>query len=890
MKRRLKTLGIRQRVLMISLLPMVIFALVLGGYFISTRIDDTQFTMLERGQSISRLLASASEFGLLLGNHELLRNLGKGVSQEPDVADVVFLDNHFDLITRSRAFDLQLKPQGPFVYQDNNHWYFAEPVQVTGISFQDFPEYPDAKDQLDTIGWVIVILSNDPTRNRQRSILITGLLLMLGTFGITCIIALRFGNRITQPIQGLSHVVERLQDGQLDTRAEVSLTGELRTLARGINRMAARIQESSSMMETKVDTTTKRLRATLNHLETKNHELELARFKADTANRAKDEFLARMSHELRTPMTSVLGFARLLDETDANDEQREYTRIINQTSTVLLSIIDDILDLSKLESNAIRLEQIPLDLEDLLLDVLEMQAPLAHNKGLELVLHYAPGIPDILLGDPTRLRQILTNLVANAIKFTEKGEVQLFVAAEDLDSHQCMLRIRVEDSGIGIAENQKGKLFKAFTQADTSITRRFGGSGLGLVITQRLTSLMNGTIKLSSELNEGTQISLTIPFAYSEQDVKPQPGARLERGPILFYEPHPAMRKSLQALLLRLHLNIDTALNFDDFCRRAAQYDCLIWGDSPGMSSEQFSALLQRLRLGYSARLVILCASGFSQPQLDEQTLIVHKPVRTRNLLRALNTTAQGPAGYKSIAQASTTAKTAPSQGLDVLIAEDNDLNRLLITKILSRAGIRSRQATSGLEVLEQVRHKVPDLILMDVHMPRMDGIEATRRLRRTCPELPIIALTANVVPREHQALQNAGITKIMFKPINEPELLAAVKRHCSPAPTRPAPQASADKDSSTLLSYAQIQQEIQRQLEACQQGVLSQDTAKMRHHAHQLLGISGLYDWPEFEALTADFHQCVTAGSGQRELWQSLWRLQRLSKQPLPTADTDSA
>nr|WP_067291538.1 response regulator [Marinobacterium profundum] len=889
MKRHLRTLGIRQRVLMISLLPMVLFALVLGGYFISTRIDDTQFSMLERGQSISRLLASASEFGLLLGNHELLRNLGKGVSQEPDVADVVFLDERFELITRSRAFELHLKPQGPFVYRENNHWYFAEPVQVTGISFQDFPEYPDAKNRLDTIGWVIIILSNDQTRSRQLSILITGLLLMLGTFGITCVMALRFGSRITQPIQGLSHVVERLQDGQLDTRAEVSYTGELRTLARGINRMAARIQESSSIMESKVDSTSKTLRSTLNHLETKNRELELARFKADTANLAKDEFLARMSHELRTPMTSVLGFARLLDETNTNNEQREYTRIINQTSTALLSIIDDILDLSKLESNAIKLEQIPLNLEDLLLDVLEMQAPPAHHKGLELVLHYAQEIPDTLLGDPTRLRQILINLVANAIKFTEKGEVQLFVEAENLDRHHSILRIRVEDSGIGIAENQKGKLFKAFTQADTSITRRFGGSGLGLVITQRLISLMDGTIKLSSELNKGTQISLAIPFTHGEQIAKPLPETRPECGPILLFEPHPAMRKSLQTLLFHQHMKIDTALNFDDFCRRAGQYDSLIWGDSPGMSNAQFQVLLQQLRQSYSARLVILCANGSSQFQLDEQTLIVHKPVRTRNLLRALNTMTQDPV-IEEIGGAKTPAEKSPCTGLDVLIAEDNDLNRLLITKILSRAGIRSREATSGVEVLEQVTKKAPDLILMDVHMPRMDGIEATRRLRRTYPELPIIALTANVVPREHQALQNAGITKIMFKPINEQELLTAVKRHCSPAPTRPAPQAAVDKDASPLLSYAQIQQEIQRQLDACQQGVLSRDAAKMRHHAHQLLGISGLYDWPEFEALTADFHQCVIDGHGQRKLWQSLWRLQRLSKQPLPITDTDPA
>jgi len=879
MKLSFRPLGIRQRVLMISLLPMVFFALVLGGYFISTRIDDTHQALLERGQSMSRLLASASEFGLMLGNHELLRNLGKGVNQEPDVADVAFLDSQFQLITRSRAFDLKLAQQGPFVYQDQSYWYFVQPVQVTGISFQDFPEYPDANNRLDTIGWVAVILSDEQTLTRQRSILITGLLLMIGTFLITGILAQRFGKRITRPIQGLSQVIERLQDGQLDTRAEVPMTGELRTLARGINRMAARIQESKHMMETKVDTTTKRLRATLNHLETKNHELELARFKADAANRAKDEFLARMSHELRTPMTSVLGFARLLDQTDANDEQREYTRIINQTSSVLLTIIDDILDLSKLESDAIKLEQIPFELEDLLLDVLEMQAPLAHGKGLELILHFAPTTPPNLLGDPTRLRQILTNLVANAIKFTQTGEVQVFVDARLLGKDQCQLHIRVVDSGIGIAESQKNKLFKAFTQADTSITRRFGGSGLGLVITQKLTELMDGQIKLSSELDQGTEITLSIPFACTETTPSPPLPPRPASNQVLLYEAHPAMQKSLQALLLRQNLHADPARNFDDFCQRACHYSLLVWGESPGTDAIRFQQSLQKLRQHSWAQLIILCPGSHSQELLDEHTQLVHKPVRLRNLLKALN-----------VNQAQSLKKAAGSpprlNPLDVLIAEDNDFNRLLITKIVAQIGIKARQASSGLEVLACVEQTLPDLILMDVHMPHMDGIEATRRLRKKYPDLPIIALTANVVRREHQALMEAGISKIMFKPINETELLDAVQRHCKGEYPRPQTQPDHPTDRFQIDPHL-LQQEIQQQIEACQQGFRARDPAKMRHHSHQLLGIAGLYALPELEALAAEFHQLIETGP-LRTLWQSLWRLQRLSRHPLPEASID--
>ncbi|GGO86524.1 histidine kinase [Marinobacterium nitratireducens] len=864
---RLRPLAIRQRVLMISLLPLVIFALILGGYFISTRIDDTQRALIERGESITRLLASASEFGLMVGNHEVLRNLANGISQEPDVADVLFLDSRLELILRTREFKLQLNPQGPYAYEYDNQWYFMQAVRITGISFQDVPEFPEEEPQLDTIGYVVVILSKEQTQARQRSILLGGLLLTLGSFLVTSILARRFGQRITHPIQGLSRVVERLQEGHLDTRAETTLTGELRTLARGINRMAARIQESNQIMESRVDLATRRLRATLSHLETQNQELEQARRKADAANRAKDDFLARMSHELRTPMTSVLGFARLLDQSAATDEQREYTRIINQTSTLLLTLIDDILDLSKLESDAIKLERIPFVLEDVLLDVLEMQAPVAHAKGLELILRLHPATPQTLIGDPTRLRQIITNLVSNAIKFTEYGQVQIFAEAVLSNEEYCQLSLRVSDSGIGIPSDQIQELFQAFTQADTSITRRFGGSGLGLVITRKLTELMGGTIELSSEVATGTDACLSIPFPYRLATEAPSPPLT-DVGTILLYDPHPLMRDSVLSLLQRRQLRVDLAENFADFCQRAGQYPLLIWGQRPCADAQLPKAATRQLRQHFNGRLLVLCSSTVSEKPDDANTLILHKPVRRKRLYEALSQQRAEPR--------TDVASPRLVSDCDLLIAEDNDFNRLLISRILEQAGISPRQARSGLEVLAEVERQLPDLILMDVHMPDMDGIEATRRIRRQYPCLPIIALTANVVKHEHQALIDAGISRIMLKPIDEGKLLNTVQRLCQ----RNLEQARMLEGRSQLerleISPELLGSELKKQLQGCLEGFASHDRQRMRHHAHQLLGIAGVYEMPELEAVTGEFHQLIEAGD-IRELWQALWRLQRL-------------
>ncbi|MFC6671298.1 response regulator [Marinobacterium aestuariivivens] len=447
---------------------------------------------------------------------------------------------------------------------------------------------------------------------------------------------------------------------------------------------------------------------------------------------------------------------------------------------------------------------------------------------------------------------------------------------------QCLLLIRVVDSGIGIPPEQTQELFQAFTQADTSITRRFGGSGLGLVITRKLTELMGGQIRLSSEVGHGTEVSLSIPFPFRE-GMTGRPEPLPDTGPVLLYDPHPQMRDVLLGLLQRLQLQVGLADTFGDLCERAENYPMVIWGQRPCAEATLPRNALQQLRRRFSGRLVILCSSTVSEAPADGNTLMLHKPVRLKRLQQALRPGSAQPADPGP-------GQPVLQQDFDLLIAEDNDFNRLLISRILEHAGICPRQARSGLEVLAEVERQLPDLILMDVHMPEMDGIEATRLLRQSYPGLPIVALTANVVKREHQALQDAGISRIMLKPINEQALLETVQTLCQRSLAHVATATGSGPLERLDIDPGLLGQELRLQLDGCLKGFGRRDRQQMRHHAHQLLGIAGLYEMPELEAATAEFHQLIEDGD-IRALWQALWRLQRLIEhQTLPEVTGEKA
>ncbi|WP_415902707.1 ATP-binding protein [Neptuniibacter sp. QD29_5] len=871
MKRKL-TLGIRQRVLIITLLPLCMITLILGGYFINTRLDDARDSLIEKGQTMTRMMSTSAEFGLLIGNKEILQGLIRSATKAEEVDDVIFLSPAFDVIVQGKPNAHPVDKDAGYPLYKNNQVYFLNPVVATGVDFLDSDDTSGKEAEPEFIGWVVIVLSERPTQVRQFEILTKGVILAIIGLLTTLLIASRFGQRITNPILGLTHVIEMLQHGQLETRASLSSTGELRSLAQGINRLAQRVQESNQTLESRVDKATKRLRSTLVHLEKQNQALDKARKRADKANVAKDEFLARMSHELRTPLTSVSGFARLLDQTELQVEQQEYTRIINLTSDLLLSIIDDILDYSKLESNAIELEEISFEFESCVIDVMEMQAASANEKGIELIPIIEAETPKFIIGDPTRLRQILSNLISNAVKFTSAGYVCLHVSTRRKGLVETELEIVIRDTGVGIPKERITNLFQAFSQADTSITRKFGGSGLGLVIAKRLTELMGGSISLASEENQGTEVTLKIPFS-ARQSQRVQ--HTYESRNIILFDANPLCRAGLKHQFDSIQTKIIEASSYSELLTFSTELpeSTIVWGLPPKFTQkntiEQINQIIERS----NGRLILLSSTPVSIIN-NYRVVQLRKPARTQLLLNALS-----PDSYK-LPEYETANALLIFNTPTILIAEDNDFNRLLVRKILVQAGAKVLEARTGSEALQQTLKHQPDLVLMDVHMPEMDGIEATKQIRLTQPTLPIIALTANVIASEHQKLIESGISHVLLKPINDGDLCHSINQFLSFAkndePLKPAQQNQVTDIEKYDLGKQELSEEVRKQLLGMMNGFESKDIAMMRNHSHQLLGLAGLFQIPELEVSGNKLHDALIKQE-YKTIWKELWQLKRI-------------
>ena len=708
--------SIHTRLLVTGLIPLTLLSLVLGWYMISSQRAELLDNLHNTGRVVANQIASNAEFALYSANQDMLEALGYAALDVPSVSGVVFYN-----VKDNKSFvvgEMDLSPQalpdtltrGQPLLKDGN-WYFYSTIVIQLNTVNDYEE--SARAETETLGWVVLAFNDQALLQKQQDTIFAALLEISMALLMSAWLSMRIGRSISRPLDDLTQVVELMEAGNLVSLSADDGPLELRKLAYGIDQLATSVRQSNERMQSEIARATAQLQITLLELE--------------EAMEAQDQFLARMSHELRTPLTAVIGFSKLLSSESDDSKRDEHRLVIERSSTMLLTMIDDILEFSKAHSGGFTLENINFDLIEWVADLIAIHRPLAEEKHLDFSYEVDLDVPTKLSGDPVRLAQIMSNLISNAIKFTDSGFVSVKISCLSIEAGAVNLQCLVADSGKGIAQDKIGSLFDPFVQEDTSINRRFGGTGLGLSISQRLAQRMGGDVSIDSSEAKGSNISFTCCLAVADADQE----AAVEAG----------------------------------------------------------------------------------QLAISQQVL----------------------------------------SGLTILLAEDNLFNQKLIVRLLKGYGATCMVANNGLEAIEIADKLHVDVVLMDLHMPVVDGVTACESIMQQSGESPpIIGLTADITQAEQQRMLSAGALTVQPKPINEIDLVNAILEALSDQ--RTVLEESEGGLLAADIPVEELKSALYENLDKLEQQLSSSERSSLRQIIHDLMGLCGLYGMSELRELVLEF------------------------------------